>query len=166
MTIYVTPKADLVALLGSQATDTFAETDFIFGVPHPATSEEQTARQRNTRINVSFSPASVKGQGWQPFYYDRLNIASLSNAQYGLSFLNEGDTEVQVVAALRKWTGAVVPVSDLVPHAAVQNAETGSVTFLVEVKPESLGWHGSFTLTSVGTPHISTAFNDDKLDGF
>ena len=64
MTIFVSSKADLVAMINVASGQAFVEADLVFGTPRAATTAEITQYGKNTAIQVNSAPASTKTVGF------------------------------------------------------------------------------------------------------
>lgn len=166
MSIYLESKADLAAMFSVAAGIVVSVGDLNYGTPTTTTTEEKAANQgHNTKIDLSFATSSTLGKGGDKFFYDRLDVAPLALANFKGSGAFEGQPLAAVIPILKNYTGAVFTTDDLVEHSTVTDQD-GSITFLVEAKPTSVGWFGSVTVVMTKSPAMANEFSDDQLDGF
>lgn len=164
MSIYVSSKADLVAMVNVATGQTFVEADLILGKPRAATAAEITTYGKNTALPVNSSPTSIKTIGQTVIYYDRLDLKSLENIDLTSCICPDG-------VALAAWLPVVVGYLNIPLTAAhlVEHASTtvnGKVNVQLEATAASHGWTGTVTLKFGGYADIATAFNGDTLTGF
>lgn len=164
MSIYVSSKADLVAMVNVATGQTFVEADLILGKPRAATAAEITTYGKNTALPVNSSPTNTKSVGASVIFYDRLDLKSLENIDLTSSACPDG-------VALAAWLPVVIgylnipfAVAHLVEHSSVM--VNGKVNVQLEAIAASHGWFGSATLKFGGYADITTAFNGDTLNGF
>jgi len=126
-------------------------------------THDGSVSQKNTEVWV-ITNSNNPFTGRSKVYYDRLNLADLSNFTFTK---NPADPDVSVYTILdiiRNQTGITFTQDDLVDH---QVEDTGTVIqVLLEAKPTSLGFTGSFTLQLKNYPDISTLFTSNALVGF
>ena len=151
MSIYLDSKADLVASFNAATGSSATSADLVFATPKTPTTVEVTQFAKNTKINAAFSTKSTLGTGSTPLFYDRLNVSALNNANLKFVILTAGLNLTTMIGNIKAFIGAVFTVDDLVDHSSTVNAN-GTISFIVETKPTSLGWTGTTTLT-FGVPN-------------
>lgn len=164
MSIFVTSVADLIAAINVASGVTFTASDLVFGTPRAATSGEITQFGKNTAVSVRASDTTTAVTGFTTFYYDRLNLSGLSNFDLTTCMLGENLGKVDWAPIVQNYMNVPFNLAHLVEH--ISATVSGKVNVQIEATTDSLGWFGSVTLKFGGYPDISTAFTDNKLQGF
>lgn len=152
----------LMAGLSSAAGVTLDAANFEFSLPKPSVPEDNTVR--NTKIMTMASEAGIY-KGSRVIYYDRLNLADMVNFEFTQAVLPNNTGVHAMLRSIMAMTGLSFTEDDLVNHVSEPDGN-GGVQVLLEAKPESIGWTGSFLLVGVNYPDISTAFDSNILPGF
>jgi len=159
VTVYVTSLDDLTSLVNAKASVSLTgEFDVIGIIPTPSGESA-----KNTKVMLQAKTTSLY-QGRKVIYYDRLNLADLAKFQY-YSIPIAADVSLHdELVTLRDAFGIKFATTDIENTVTVET-ENGVEVHLV-AKSDSLGWYGEATLLLSDLPHISTAFDSDRLNGF
>jgi len=165
MSIYLDSKADLAAMFSVKAGIIVPVSDLVFGTPVATTAAEKTLYGKNTKVGVKFTDSSTLGMGGTKVFYDRLDVTPLGLANFRGIAVTGGQNLAAMLPVLKNLSGATFTSDDLVEHSTVDDGD-GGITFLIESKPDSLGWFGSVTVAFNVALDIETAFSGDTLPGF
>lgn len=155
-------KPSLVAGMASSAGVSLNPTDFQFTDPKPTEPGDSTTK--NSKV-MAIAAAEGTYRGSRVVFYDRLDLSAMENFEFIPVTLEPGVSVYDLLGSIYAMTGIAFTVNDLVDHQSV-SGEGNAVEVLLEAKATSLGFTGSFTLTGVGYPNISTAFSSNILPGF
>lgn len=167
MSLYQNSNDDLSAMISAAAGGTVATADYtILGV-RPTTTAEQTQYGKNTKVAISMNPSSTY-RGQMSLYYDRLDLAALSEFSPYKLVATAGQTVAQVLPLIRDMYGITLTMSDLQSGAQVvdDGTGTGGTQITLTALSTSPGYTGSVTIQFAPPPNISTAFFSNLLPGF
>jgi len=160
MSTFQQSSADIALMLTTAAGSTLSDSmvSFVGLKPH-----DGSVSQKNTEVWV-ITNTSSPFQGRSKVYYDRLDLSQLGNFTFTKNSVDPNVSVYTVLDIIRNMIGVTFTQDDLVDH---QVEEMGSmIQVMLEAKPTSLGFTGSYTLQLASYPDISTLFTSNALVGF
>lgn len=161
--IYLTPAADLDALITALTGVTLTGTYELIDGPTATTGGDPTSK--NTKITLEMTDTSIY-KGTQILYYDRLDLAALADfSYYQTRGWVVGESILSQLTALRDLTGINFTSSDLTDQE-VTSPSTGVASIPLTAASGSLGFINSVVLAAITVIPLSSVFSTGTLAGF
>lgn len=161
--IYLTPAADIDALITQLAGRSLTGQYTVTSGPTPTVGGDDTPR--NTKLSITMNSGGTL-KGTKVFYYDRLDLAALAHfSYYQVRGFVSGESINSQLSLIRDMTGIVFATTDLVSQNVTDNG-AGVATVPLEAESTSLGFINSVNLTAVTLLPLSTVFSTGTLSGF
>lgn len=167
MSFQISTVADLVALINTANSTSFATTDLTFGTPVATngTWQGNTVTQ-NTAVTVTGVSSGQSGYtGSVSIVYDRLNFASLANISGWAIQANKPAKISDCLSAIAYYTGLKLTAADIVDGPITLDGNNNA-TFTLQAAANSLGWYGSVSLSmTYGGIDFAAAASNTALSG-
>lgn len=160
MSVYLSTKTDILAVLSAAAGVTLVDADLTLGPVTPTVVGDNTPA--NSKMIVWISPSNASYKGGRQVFFDRLNLADCSKIpQWPQDTFPVGTSVYSMFASLKSSLGINFDTSDLVETFVT--VDTGVYSVMLQAKSDSLGWIGQYKFILPTPPQLSTAFNNNIL---